>query len=104
MTSDDLYEYSRTSEIQTSDNQINRLSERQRNIAISTGASSHFFLVELQQNGKRVTIRRSLIWGRIIDQGIILAGVAQEFGLGKSTGAPLNGPLVMDKAEILLVI
>ncbi len=85
---------------------------------------------------------------KIIDQGILLAGVAQEFGLGKSTisdlqrdrkyrnvfsrrrmkkscfirrdnekdyivprilvyserklkGTPLNGPLVMDKYEIL---
>ncbi len=40
--------------------------------------------MELQQNGKRVIISRSLIFGRITDQGIFLVGVAQ-FGLGKST-------------------
>ncbi len=35
------------------------------------------FFVELQQNGKRVTIRSSLILGRI-DQGTFLVGVAQD--------------------------
>ncbi len=30
-------------------------------------------------------MEKGRIFGRIIDQGIFLAGVAREFGLGKST-------------------